>query len=109
MARLACVTGAAVVPVFALWSESERRYVVRFQERMAMSGQHPDAPAALSMQPLTGRGACPGATVSGQRFRKPRARSAEDTRQMYAMLEQVVREHPDQYFWIFNPAGANAK
>jgi KDO2-lipid IV(A) lauroyltransferase len=31
-------TGAAVVPGFALWSEEERRYVLRFYPEVAMSG-----------------------------------------------------------------------
>jgi KDO2-lipid IV(A) lauroyltransferase len=74
LARLAGLTGAAVVPSSVLWSEAERRYVLRFDEPLALSGD-----------------------------------PAEDTRRMFATLEQVVRESPDQYFWIFNPGWAGAK
>jgi len=37
-ARLAAHTGAAVIPGFALWSESERRFVLRFYPEVPMSG-----------------------------------------------------------------------
>jgi KDO2-lipid IV(A) lauroyltransferase len=37
-AKLAARTGAAVIPGFALWSKSERRYVLRFYEAVEMSG-----------------------------------------------------------------------
>jgi len=73
LARLTCATGAAIVPSFVLWSEEERRYVLRFEGPLALSGDH-----------------------------------AEDTRRLFATLEQVVRACPDQYFWIFNPGWACA-
>jgi len=37
-ARLAAHTGAAVIPGFAIWSEPERRYVLRFDPPVEMSG-----------------------------------------------------------------------
>jgi KDO2-lipid IV(A) lauroyltransferase len=37
-ARLAHHSGAAVVPGFALWSEEERRYVLRFDPIIEMTG-----------------------------------------------------------------------
>ncbi len=37
-AKLAAHSGAAVIPGFALWSEAERRYVLRFYPPLAVSG-----------------------------------------------------------------------
>jgi KDO2-lipid IV(A) lauroyltransferase len=37
-AKIAAHSGAAVIPGFALWSEEERRYVLRFDAPVAMSG-----------------------------------------------------------------------
>jgi len=37
-ARLAAVSGAAVIPGFALWSETERRYVLRFYPPVPITG-----------------------------------------------------------------------
>jgi KDO2-lipid IV(A) lauroyltransferase len=37
-ARMANHTGAAVIPGFALWSESEQRYVLKFYPILEMSG-----------------------------------------------------------------------
>jgi KDO2-lipid IV(A) lauroyltransferase len=37
-AKLAAVSGAAVIPGFALWSGEEQRYVLRFYPRVAMTG-----------------------------------------------------------------------
>jgi KDO2-lipid IV(A) lauroyltransferase len=37
-ARIAAHSGAAVIPGFALWSEAERRYVLRFYPPVEMSG-----------------------------------------------------------------------
>ncbi len=38
LAKLAAHSGAAVIPGFALWSESERRYVLRFYPPVPMTG-----------------------------------------------------------------------
>jgi KDO2-lipid IV(A) lauroyltransferase len=37
-ARIANRTGAAVIPGFALWSEAENRYVLRFEPILEMTG-----------------------------------------------------------------------
>jgi Kdo2-lipid IVA lauroyltransferase/acyltransferase len=37
-ARMANHTGAAVIPGFALWSEAERRYILKFYPVLAMTG-----------------------------------------------------------------------
>jgi KDO2-lipid IV(A) lauroyltransferase len=37
-AKLAAHSGAAVIPGFAVWEEAERRYVLRFQPPIAMTG-----------------------------------------------------------------------
>lgn len=46
-AKLAARSGAAVIPGFALWSETERRYVLRFYPPLPMTGD-----AALDTQTL---------------------------------------------------------
>ncbi|HXP85067.1 MAG TPA: lysophospholipid acyltransferase family protein [Bryobacteraceae bacterium] len=58
-------TGAAVVPGFALWSEAEQRYILRFYPEIPMGGDVLD-----------------------------------DTQRVHTVLEQVIREHPDQWLWI---------
>lgn len=63
--KLAHRTGAAVVPGFALWSETERRYILRFYPEIEMNGD-----------------------------------VLADTQRVYNLLEQVIREYPDQWLWI---------
>ena len=58
-------SGAPVVPGFALWSDAEKRYVLRF---------YPEIPMTGSVQ--------------------------EDTQRIHTMLEDVIREYPDQWLWI---------
>jgi len=74
LARLVRATGAAMVPAFVLWSKAERRYVLRFERPVELSGDE-----------------------------------AADTVRLFARLERVVRENPDQYHWIFDPGWAGAK
>ncbi len=64
-ARIAARTGAAVIPGFALWSESERRYRLRFYPPVEMTGDE-----------------------------------AADTQRLQKTVEEVVREHPEQWLWI---------
>jgi KDO2-lipid IV(A) lauroyltransferase len=64
-AKLASHTGAAVIPGFALWSEAERKFVLRF---------YPEVPITGDVH--------------------------QDTARLQAVLESVVREHPDQWLWI---------
>ncbi len=65
LARFAAHSGAAVIPGFALWSETEGRYVLRFYPPVPMTGD-----------------------------------PAGDTRALQAVLEQAIREHPDQWLWV---------
>jgi KDO2-lipid IV(A) lauroyltransferase len=64
-AKIAARSGAAVVPGFALWSEEEKRYVLRYYPPVEMTGS-----------------------------------PEEDTRRLHKRLEEVVRQHPDQWLWI---------
>jgi KDO2-lipid IV(A) lauroyltransferase len=49
-ARIAARAGAAVIPGFALWSESERRYVLRFYPPIALTGDAARDTQALQSQ-----------------------------------------------------------
>jgi Kdo2-lipid IVA lauroyltransferase/acyltransferase len=76
--RIAQHSGAAVIPGFALWSEAEKRYVLRFYPLLEFTG---DIQA--------------------------------DTQLLHSCLEQVIRQYPDQWFWIHRrwktrPAGQNS-
>jgi KDO2-lipid IV(A) lauroyltransferase len=64
-AKIAARSGAAVIPGFAIWSDAERKYVLRFYPPVQMSGD-----------------------------------VLEDTQRIHAVLEQAIREHPDQWLWI---------
>ena len=64
-AKLAARAGAAVIPGFALWSENERRYVLRFYPPVEMTGD-----------------------------------TAADTQALQSILEQAIRQYPDQWLWI---------
>lgn len=64
-ARFAHKTGATVIPGFALWSEPQQRYVLRFYPPLQLTGN-----------------------------------IREDTQRIHAALESVIREYPDQWFWI---------
>lgn len=64
-AKIAAHSGAAVIPGFALWSDEERRYVLRFYPPVAVTGD-----------------------------------AARDTQELQSLLEQVIREYPDQWLWI---------
>jgi KDO2-lipid IV(A) lauroyltransferase len=71
-------TGAAVVPGFALWSDAEQRYILRFYPEIPMTGE-----------------------------------VHADTQRVHSVLEQVIREYPDQWLWIHRrwktrPAGEPA-
>ena len=71
MARVAQKTGAAVVPGFLLWDEPERQYVLRFGEEI-------------------------GTVNSGNTEEDSVANTAIFT----AVLEQYIREYPDQWLWM---------
>lgn len=64
-AKLAARSGAVVIPGFALWSEEERRYILRFYPPLEITGD-----------------------------------AARDTAALQALLEAVIRAHPDQWLWM---------
>jgi Kdo2-lipid IVA lauroyltransferase/acyltransferase len=71
LARVARKTGAAVVPGFLLWEESERQYVLRFYPELALVSTE-DAEADV----------------------------ADNTARFTAVLEDVIRQYPSQWLWM---------
>ena len=71
MARVAQKTGAAVVPGFLLWDEREGRYVLRFGEEIE--------------------------TVETENAEED---SLTNTARFTVVLEQYIREYPDQWLWM---------
>lgn len=63
--KIAARSGAAIIPGFALWSEKDQRYTLRFYPPLEITGD-----------------------------------AAADTQRLHALLESVIREHPDQWLWI---------
>jgi Kdo2-lipid IVA lauroyltransferase/acyltransferase len=49
-ARIAARTGAAVIPGFALWSEAEKKYILRFYPILEMTGDETIDTAAIQKQ-----------------------------------------------------------
>jgi KDO2-lipid IV(A) lauroyltransferase len=64
-ARLANRSGAAVIPGFALWSDVENKYILRFYPLLEFTGN-----------------------------------VQSDTQLLHGVLEQVIRDYPDQWLWI---------
>jgi KDO2-lipid IV(A) lauroyltransferase len=71
LARVALKTGAAVVPGFLLWEESERQYVLRFYRELALAS--------------TG---------------DAEADAAGNTARFTAVLEDIIRQYPSQWLWM---------
>lgn len=71
LARVAAKTGAAVVPGFLLWEESEQQYVLRFYPELALSSTG-DAENDV----------------------------AENTARFTAVLEDAIRKYPSQWLWM---------
>ncbi|MBI3698051.1 MAG: lysophospholipid acyltransferase family protein [Acidobacteria bacterium] len=71
LTKIALRTGAAVIPGFALWDAAEGRYVLRFWPPVEM-------------------------TLSGDSDADVRT----NTQRMHTVLEQIIRQHPDQWLWI---------
>ena len=71
LARVALKTGAAVVPGFLLWEESERRYVLHFYPEIALAD--------------TG---------------DTEADTADNTARFTAVLEDAIRQYPSQWLWM---------
>ena len=71
LARVALKTGAAVVPGFLVWEESERQYVLHFYPELALAS--------------TG---------------DVEADTAENTARLTAVIEDVIRHYPSQWLWM---------
>jgi KDO2-lipid IV(A) lauroyltransferase len=71
LARVAGKTGAAVVPGFLLWEESERRYVLHFYPELTLA-----------------------------RTAEHEADATANTAQFTAVLEATIRQYPDQWLWM---------
>jgi len=71
LARVALKTGAAVLPGFLLWEESERQYVLHFYPEMALV-ETDDAEADI----------------------------AANTARFTAVLEDAIRRYPSQWLWM---------
>jgi KDO2-lipid IV(A) lauroyltransferase len=71
LARLALKTGAAVLPGFMLWQPAEKKYVLRFGERI----------------PLIETGDDEADTVA-------------NTARFTNVIEETIRRYPDQWLWL---------
>ena len=71
LARVAAKTGAAVLPGFLLWEESEQQYVLHFYPELAVQST--------------------GDSESD---------SAENTAHFTAVLEDAIRKYPSQWLWM---------
>jgi KDO2-lipid IV(A) lauroyltransferase len=76
LARVARKTGAAVLPGFLLWEESERQYVLHFYPELALASTG-DAEAGDA-----------------------EADAAENTARLTAVLEDAIRQYPSQWLWM---------
>lgn len=71
LARVAKKTGAAVLPGFMLWEESEQKYILRFGEEIPVQSTADDEADALA-----------------------------NTARFTAVIEDWVRRYPDQWLWV---------
>ena len=71
LARVALKTGAAVLPGFLLWEQHEAQYVLRF-----------------------------GPELTLQRTGDAEADTLADTALFTSVLEQYIRQYPDQWLWM---------
>jgi KDO2-lipid IV(A) lauroyltransferase len=71
LARVARKTGAAVLPGFMLWEESERKYVLHFGPEIAIANTGDDEADAIT-----------------------------NTARCTAAIESWVRRYPDQWLWV---------
>ena len=71
MARIALKTGAAVVPGFLLWEESEQKYVLRFGTEVAVTSTGDAEADALA-----------------------------NTARFTAVIEGYIRQYPEQWLWM---------
>jgi KDO2-lipid IV(A) lauroyltransferase len=71
MARIAAKTGAAVLPGFLLWEESEQKYVLRFGEELPVL-----------------------------RTGDPEQDALANTASFTAAMEGYIRQYPEQWLWL---------
>ena len=71
LARVALKTGAAVVPGFLLWSESEQRYILHFGPRVDLVDTGDSESDAIA-----------------------------NTANFTAIIESCIRQYPDQWLWM---------
>ncbi len=71
MARVAAKTGAAVVPGFLVWKETEKKYVLHFGKEVAVENTGDSEQDAVT-----------------------------NTAMLTAVIESYVREYPDQWLWM---------
>jgi Kdo2-lipid IVA lauroyltransferase/acyltransferase len=71
MARIAAKTGAAVLPGFLLWEESERKYVLHFGEELDVI-----------------------------RTGDPEQDALVNTASFTAAIEKYIRQYPEQWLWL---------
>jgi Kdo2-lipid IVA lauroyltransferase/acyltransferase len=71
MARIALKTGAAVVPGFLLWEESEQKYVLRFGEELEVVHTRDSETDAVT-----------------------------NTATFTAAIEETIRQYPEQWLWM---------
>lgn len=71
LARVAVKTGAAVLPGFMVWEETERKYVLRFGEEIPLIRTGNDEDDALA-----------------------------NTARLTAVIEDWVRRYPEQWLWV---------
>ena len=71
LAKIAMRTGAPVIPGFALWNPAEQRYVLKFYPVLEMVSTGDQEQDILT-----------------------------NTQRCQSMIEQVIREHPEQWLWI---------
>jgi KDO2-lipid IV(A) lauroyltransferase len=71
LARVALKTGAAVLPGFMLWEESEQKYVLHFGEEIVLDRTEDDEANAVT-----------------------------NTAKCTAAIEAYVRRYPDQWLWV---------
>jgi Kdo2-lipid IVA lauroyltransferase/acyltransferase len=71
LARVALKTGAAVLPGFLLWEESERQYVLHFYPEIALASTGDSEADAI-----------------------------DNTARFTAVLEDAIRQYPSQWLWM---------
>jgi len=71
IAKLALKTGAAVLPAFAVWDESKKKYIVHLEPKVEYSKTDDDAEDIINL-----------------------------TQKITNLVEKYVRAYPEQWLWI---------